>query len=104
MTAALLREAAQTLREKAEVAEAVGIGPWSLDESGFAIRDASGFTVATQATSEEADYIATMHPAVALAVAHLLDGWADDIAQHGGHHHSDDRALAVARAVLRRES
>ena len=108
MTAALLREAAQMLREKAEAATP---GPWRLNDwSGVMVETASppnrGAAMIADADDEpvNAEFIALADPTVALAVADLLDGWADDIAQHGGSHRSDERALTVARAVLRRES
>ncbi len=106
MTTALLREAAQTLRERAEEARVhPDLCPWRVSwDDATQVWDSRGQLVASTEGRDEAAHIALMDPPVALAVADLLDGWADDIAQHGGHHRSDDRALAVARAVLRRES
>lgn len=113
----LLREAAALMRERAEAATP---GPWetSVNDSGVSYRllDASVITaslgdhVATAeldlhaiegphgAEGADAYHIASWHPAVALAVAVLLEGMA---AEKWDFRH--DEALAVARAYLGRD-
>lgn len=118
--AALLREAAQTLREKAEAATP---GRWEKERARSGSRLLScviappDLAVTIEVLPADAAHIALMDPTVALAVA----GWLDDVAET---HEIDaeqmtrafgkagpeytrpvpTRALAVARAVLRRES
>lgn len=120
MSADLLREAAALMRERAEVATP---GLWRLaDLAGanevWSDRDPAGWDslmVATTATRlnpnpgatghGDAAHIASWHPAFALVVADWLDATADarDVALAFGMG-EPDRALAVARAYLGRES
>lgn len=106
MSASLLREAAAKMRERAEDARlACGDERWDGD-AGLSWNDARGtvymvgagpVNVADAITEESALYIASWHPAVALAVADWLEHEAD-------HFDMDDttrsRALAVARTYL----
>lgn len=82
----LLREAAQTLREKAEAAQ-IGPGSWY---------DAHDL-------AEALEFIALMDPTVALAVADWLD-WVAPFAGPSSSAFVTGHAIDVARAVLRRES
>lgn len=130
MTAALLREAAQRLREKAEAATP---GRWRFTDSeaandvwagGMVVVSPDGDPIANvqddwyendpdePAPVNDAEFIALMDPTVALAVADWLDATADenDAPEGSGlaflNFVSADAfaALAVARAVLRRDS
>lgn len=103
MSAETLRRAASLMRERA--ARAL-MPPWHVDrrDDGRAwICETAGDgtveqTLALHGFPSTAEHIASWHPAVALAVADLLDRAADD--------HDDtpcpavDAALAVARAYL----
>ena len=110
MSADLLREAAAKMRERAEAATP---GPWQVHaddayQVGYARRDGEfdeqpmarvtgyGGTVYPW----DAEHIASWHPAVALAVANLLDGSADrwDAGDLGPEEW--DELAAVARAYL----
>lgn len=88
MSADLLRRAAAKLRETAEAATP---GPWSVDGDIQAVKAAGGTTIAYDDETEMSDgqFIALMHPPVALALADLLErralqiadamrGWARD--------------------------
>lgn len=113
----LLREAAKTMRERAEAAEP---GPWSVHEThGRDIADEAWSLIRVQAAGadvaecafdeigasypalENAEHIASWHPAVALAVADLLHvlSWMPSFAD------PTDLAVAVklARAYLGRQ-
>jgi hypothetical protein len=73
MSAAELRQAAETLRERVKAATD---GPWNVGASGFMARVVYGpeeslFGEAGKA--EDATYIAIMHPGVGLALANWLD-------------------------------
>ena len=106
MSADRLREAAKTLRQRAEAATP---GPWIAEyskKSGHCVIDAesrNALDSVVRATHfrdvGDATYIATMHPLVGLALADWLDAVADDyaIAQYG---YWSTRALAVADAIL----
>lgn len=104
MSAALLRRAAAKLREHAEAASK---GNW--DESGTELYAASGGWVGETSGAEPEDeanarYVAMMHPPVALALA----DWLDDAAARTGipeypSYGLPEKAMAVARAVLREE-
>lgn len=110
MSAEMLRRAAALMRERAEAATP---GPWMTGvEQGEAYlvealladqgNGQPGYRIIARVPHRQRDrnHIASWHPAVALAVADLLDGWADDVESFGGHHKSDDRALTVARTYL----
>jgi hypothetical protein len=102
VSAETLRRAATQMRKRAEDATS---GPWevmrsSADHIGF--REESGFfsmlKEGTWGTKADCEYVASWHPAVALAVADWLDAEAlaadeDDTGVHTA-------ALAVARAYL----
>ena len=111
MTAELLREAAAKMRERAEAATR---GPWSrteyqarwqIDNGNVPIAEVVGAFNRPEVRAD-AEYIASWHPAVALAVA----DWLEAIAQRfparlrDFEEHLLDReqsaALAVARAYL----
>ena len=99
-----LREAAKVLRERAGAATP---GPWeaaqdhlthsvgadvrSVPSGGYAAADCCGYQGAS--TNEDAAYIATMHPGVALALADWLDETARWVPIM-------EEPLAVAEAVL----
>jgi hypothetical protein len=77
MSADLLREAAEVLRERAEDANP---DPWRADRNAVRTgRDALALTYDihfgndTDQTSKDATYIATMHPGVGLALADWLE-------------------------------
>lgn len=102
MSAELLRRAAALMRERAKGAhratEVSGV-PW------YPVEQILGKVV----WAEDAEHIASWHPAVALAVADWLDATATRIdagrdPQHGGRRNHSWRgsreALAVARAYL----
>jgi hypothetical protein len=105
MSADLLRRAAAKLREHAEAATP---GPWKKDSGeiygpygvwiGETLRvdDPNG-------TEADSDYIALLHPPVALALADLLEtaaGYAE-VKPHYGDWPLLNWATAVARAILR---
>lgn len=111
-----LREAARLLRERAEAATK---GPWTVQHAG----DSMSFVVWSESPDIEwryqrevmtvhspdpewADctYIASMHPLVGLALADLLDGYANvpPFAGWGAVH--GKRLVALARAILREPS
>ncbi|MEN3123244.1 hypothetical protein [Janibacter sp. LM] len=80
MSAERLRQAATVLRERAEAATP---GPWKADRRGGVTGRFEGMTeVISESTDQvHADYIATMHPGVALVVAESLDNtaaWLDE--------------------------
>lgn len=127
MSAEILREAAALMRGRAEGATS---GPWEFrPRRGFQTMsdnpatigfvDTAGYFVmlreGTWATESDMGYLASWHPAVALAVADWLDTAGADLWAHGplcecgsGCLDCDDdlwqphvrRALAVARAYL----
>lgn len=121
MSAETLRRAAALMRERAEAATP---GPWefrprrgfqSVSDSPATIGfvDTAGYFVMLRegmwATENDMSYVASWHPAVALAVADWLDATAARIdagrdPQHGGRRNHSWRgsreALAVARAYL----
>lgn len=85
--AGLLREAARLMRERANGIET---HPDWWDEH------AEDWLLKTSGTPQLAEHMASWHPAVALAVADLLDNLASDEPWDFRH----DDALAVARAYL----
>ena len=106
MTAQTLRDAAKVLRERAENATP---GPWYVDEVGD-IGDKSavlevarwrGYTNTVNLGEDRptADYIATVHPGVGLALADWLDAEAEheSVGATWADHHP---AVVVARALL----
>lgn len=124
-SADLLRRAAAVLRENAEAATS---GPWTREwafDTHFVV-PGSAATVADGNVSRlkrhqraDAEYIALVHPPVALALAELLEHIADDISDEGGRpvkgvmvEHDGlgmprfdwTAAVALARAVLREEA
>ena len=122
MSTERLRGAAKVLRE---VAQAATPGPWDASqmpaecgEESMGIQSLRGFSVindappfgnttASYAKSEDATFIATMHPGVALALADVLDGaasrWESSII-HGGSERAawshQRQHIAVADAIL----
>lgn len=127
MSADLLRRAALKLREHAQGAVMNGYmpAPWrtvltdSESMTGFAgcaqlapdehaPNSACDDCTSIEAWTEPAAaYLALMHPPVALAVADLLDGYAEkfDLPPfHGFKNRTDEQFIALARAVLREEA
>jgi hypothetical protein len=92
VSAALLQEAAAGLRERAE---AVAVEPGQV-----AAWYNNGELIGRLDTEEDADFAASMTPAVALAVADLLEDAASKWDRFGG----SLKLLTVARAYLGRES
>jgi len=124
MSADLLRRAAAKLRERAEAAAAeVGFfadAPWTVEEDDDA--EATLYVVADRPdmhttayigegflSRAHADFVALMHPPVALALVELLDKAAlllESAEREGwGDVYEDDPhpILALARAILREE-
>lgn len=127
MSAEILRRAANLMRERAGAATP---GPWLVDQPGdgaplfignrtdgsvYSTADRMGDLTSAAAAQrrDDAEHIASWHPAVALAVADWLDSmyrrWeaAENSlsamsvrAMSGGLNHPDPDALAVARAYL----
>jgi hypothetical protein len=111
-----LRAAAQRLRE---LAEAATPGPWHAVASvpSHSVRSPGGWEIASSAYADrraDMDFIAAMHPGVALALATLLEShsadW-DQLTEHNAHttdgqDHPEapdeamEEALALARLVL----
>lgn len=95
MSADLLRRAAEKLRQHAEKA---AFGQWDAEPDGLVWSERLGDPVSGSTYDEDADYIALMHPPVALALAGLLECEAN-VADLDAHAHPG--AFVVARAVLR---
>jgi hypothetical protein len=123
MSAELLRRAAKELRERATAAVEDSPAPWSLqwDRQDLRLRspettdeydefnEIAAWTYVVRPWVAEdyeecerscPDYIAMMHPPVALALA----DWLDAIARNPFSVESWTEATAVARAILREES
>lgn len=101
----LLRRAAARVREVAEACldEETGLD----EESWYRVEDATApGAIRTKWKSfaefnlDDAAHIALWDPTVALAVADILAGWADDIERYGDNHRSDDRCVRLARLIL----
>lgn len=119
MSAALLREAAEALRERATV-RGVPAGPWFVQDDGgdwnILAPDPAmpglPWDVARDVPGDQghlATYIATMHPGVGLALADWLDAQAGNLEALGfdgeGQPTSPSgRAHTVARLILGRAS
>lgn len=109
MSAELLRRAAALMRERAE-ANYVTPSPWGfagVDGHGFAVHHGEHDTVALYANLPDAKHIASWHPAVALAVANLLDSLAEHVESHDCEAHCEPfgcqpvlEATELARAYL----
>lgn len=114
MSAEVLREAAALMRARAEGASG---SPWSPilieDEDGSAdsyVISLAGLTsnwedVGESMVGQDAEHIASWHPAVALAVADWLDSTSSFVEMYGEGGAADRgysllRSLAVARAYL----
>ncbi len=107
--AATMRRAAALMRDRAE---AIPHGPWhwqALGEHGYPQRvvNEGAYLIAECFTGPdarlvEAEYIASMHPGVAAAVADWLDDEAERAERPGAlaHHSLSPGPLAVARAYL----
>jgi hypothetical protein len=94
-----LHRAAEQLRRRAEAASA---GPWHI-QNGHAHNVHTfpgGKPVADFIGSEDAHYIALMHPAVGLAIADWLDSWRDDSTNELDGNEDWTHAMAIARALL----
>lgn len=105
MSAEVLREAAALMRERAEAATPT---PWVVkrahpDMPAYVAHE-GWWVIASRTEQWDAEHIASWHPAVALAVADLLDAQAAIIEEHGAFFDiegmGDANALAVARAYL----
>jgi hypothetical protein len=104
--AELLTSAAKKLR-LAATADYITPGPWiSLDGGDRLIRDPGSHPGEPQYVVDEpmnnisnAEYIATVHPGVGLALAE----WLDDAAEGDEHGELSPYAVAVAQQVLGRE-
>lgn len=113
MSAELLREAARLMRSRAELATP---GPWerARGRHGEGVRSSTtGAILATLHTDrdrEDMRHVASWHPAVALAVADLLDDGASYVEFMQREHPAEPAAdyakfyLAVARAYLEETS
>ena len=101
MSAELLRRAATEMRERANTAMP---GGWYAGTSNWVIAVfgdlADEYDVAKAQNAADAEYIASWHPAVALAVADWLDAAADDCPACI----RAEPALALARAYLGEEA
>lgn len=103
MSAEMLREAAALMRKRAEAATD---GPWRLAPGS----DGQGWGSDTYDVGEawrpaDVEYIAAMHPGVALALADLLEEEAEIVGlleRAGLPTRQEERVFAIARAYLRR--
>jgi hypothetical protein len=105
MSADLLRRAAAMLREHANTAIP---GPWVKDGGEIYNTGPGGLWVGETlhsmdplTTEASSAYVVLMHPPVALALADLLDRYADVAPFAGWGSVNGERLIAVARAVLR---
>ena len=109
MSADILRRAASLMRERAEAARAATPdllrpdGEWiakphRMRDNCTTIQTRGETFVAHYVIDGTADHIASWHPAVALAVADLLDAESD--ASGGIEHYMQPKILNVARAYL----
>jgi len=107
--AEILREAAALMRSRAEAASK---GPWTAVDAANATaiwREGSAnpgwpLVFDPELTMEDAEHIASWHPAVALAVANWLEATADEVDMLGGFSDADAAGLTFARAYLGRPS
>src|SRR5690349_20508668 len=100
MTAETLRRAAALMRERAEAATPGTWDPQDWDDTHVVISDPDQDPIADRiADEDDALHIASWHPAVALAVAVLLDKEAEAI-ESGNWRPCAYDALAVARVYL----
>lgn len=100
MSAELLRRAAKTLREHAEAASA---GRWEAHPDGLVWAERIGDPVSGSTEVEDANYVALMHPPVALALADLLDAHIPLFAGLRIPAPDDHEVFRLARAILRQE-
>lgn len=103
MSAEILRQAVSKLRLYVSHATK---GPWDVAEDGLVWPERMGDPVSGSTELEDAEYIALMHPPVALALAEWIEAHADDLGRSGDFRYCDSpgdthRAIAVARAILR---
>lgn len=100
--------AAKLMRERAEAAPH---GPWHVEplgDKGYpqSISNAAATVIGETYTNPayppmNANYIASMHPIVALAVAAFLESWGDiEVSEYGPHTDDWKHALTIARAYL----
>ena len=102
MNAETLRNAAEVLRERATAAT---VAPWEASPvDGLVWADRLGDPVSGSTLSEDATYIATVHPGVGLALADWLDYFGDLLAKAEELDMVEERpfrdSLAVARLIL----
>jgi hypothetical protein len=102
-----LRAAAKAMRERAETVQPHYPAPWvtavwdSRTPPARVVEDAEGVMVVGR-TPALNEFIAGMHPGVALAVADLLDkiAWMGEMDPDQLHRVGCDEAIAIARAYL----
>lgn len=70
----LLREAACVMRQRAQAATS---GPWETGGDGLVWPPRMGDPLSASTETEDAEHIASWHPAVAMAVADWIDAEAD---------------------------
>lgn len=118
MSADLLRRAAQKLREHAQaVADADTFAegvPWVVEDDDedtdapYVVANLSEYSTVYIGqgflSRAHADFVALLHPPVALALADLLERYADVAPFVGWDGVNGERLIAVARAVLREEA
>ena len=108
MSADLLRRAAEKLREHATAATP---GPWEVRQKGYPHIVWQGDPDAFQVISTnlagnvapDSEFIALMHPPVALALAELLDDMADliEVFPRDDEMAGTQKLVALARTILR---
>ena len=114
MSAEVLRRAAREMRERAEAATWTNM-PWDVDEIGAVWTqedDGQPVPISSQSTDEDAAHIASWHPAVALAVADLIDELLRGLSVFGELSDDDPQwskstassVLSLARAYLGEQS
>lgn len=114
MSAEVLRRAAALMRERAEAAAVSAPSPWFVSEADIVTDDEEPIetlSVVTRVThwrdaAAQRNHVASWHPAVARAVADVLDeeaqlleGWAM-YSYHPDARPADHKLVAVARAYL----
>ncbi len=98
MSADLLRRAADHLRLVAGHASA---SPWTVADDGLVWPERMGDPVSGSSSLDDAEYIATMQPAVAWALASLFNDEALSYEQDGCPWSDDAPVFVLARTILR---
>ena len=108
MSADILRRAAKTLRQRVAELPARVQSEWVQDSSEIYAEPAHEWVGETlqDGGDEIASYVVLMHPPVGLAVAALLDDFAESLDQELGivQDSGTAGAIDIARAILREES